>query len=628
MAETVLLDGSNYEFEIFILNFLENNEYQVVPIAKSNIKYLEVTNDLVNMGYVGKVAFTNFYNVLQKLQLFTSSVEAPYMYIYFKNLDFNATKTGSSEVFLTASLQKGQEYNVNSIDGSIYYEFEELSIARLKRTKVVYSSSSTGDILKNPDRSPVSAIKSFFENGISDSKVMDGTISTALTEIRGDENKKGIINDITQITNVTNQHTYYDIIERLYSYASFTTPTKIEGYYSPAIIQLENDNVKKKRKLVISSLLDTIRNFFDKIKNNPTDEKMKDYLLERFNIAQTGDSPYFSDNYLDKYELKRVNYEDVFENKWTTIELVCETVECVDQYQIDYDKLRAAFENMATAPFASNLPSRKEDVDASMIKEVQYSRPGIDGILAQVYGTNKVFKSFIFDNLAITFRTKGQPYRSPGKFITIKTDNVDVNSKKNKNLSEVDGHWFVISVSHVFENDVYFNDFICVKIYNPAGKLSDVPPPPKTPVGTMGAATSDGTGSSTSRGSVNSGDGFPALPTEANNTGAAGGSVSNQAFTEQLKRSDRLQYLEQNSAESLKFFDSFEFGGSAEVSRVEIMNDIALGDYNKALQTFNTIPGFAQRAFDARVNNYFTSSGGYGVLPSLEPDRNALPPLD
>ena len=85
MAETVLLDGSNYEFEIFMVNFLENKNYQIVPIAKSNIKYLEITNDLVNMGYVGKVVFTNFYNVLQKLQLFSSSSEAPYMYIYFKN---------------------------------------------------------------------------------------------------------------------------------------------------------------------------------------------------------------------------------------------------------------------------------------------------------------------------------------------------------------------------------------------------------------------------------------------------------------------------------------------------------------------------------------------------------------
>lgn len=474
MAETVLLDGSNYEFEIFIVNPLEGGEYQVVPIAKSNIKYLEVTNDLVHIGYVGKVVFTNFYSVLQKLNLFTSLHEAPYMYLYFKNLDFNATDAGSTEVFLTASLQKGQEINTNSIEGNLYYEFEELSIARLKRTKIIYLKNNL-DYLKDESAHPVNAIKRFFENGISESAIMDGTISTALTEIKGEIDLTGVFTDITQITNLNNQDTYYSMIEKLYAYASFISKVKgLDGWYSPALVQLENDTKKKKRKLVISSILDSIHDFFDKIKSSPTDKEMKNYLLERFNLSQSGDVPYFSDNYLDKYELKRVNYEDVFSNKWTTIELVCETVECNDQYQINYSDLRAAFENMTTNPFASNLPDRRGDTIQGEVKEVQYSRPGIDITLAQIYGTNKVFKSFIFDNLAITFRTKGQPYRVPGKFITIKTDNVDVNAK-DKNLSEVNGHWYVVSVKHIFENDVYFNDFVCVKLYNPSGKLSSTP---------------------------------------------------------------------------------------------------------------------------------------------------------
>lgn len=634
MAETVLLDGSNYEFEIFMVNFLENKNYQIVPIAKSNIKYLEITNDLVNMGYVGKVVFTNFYNVLQKLQLFSSSSEAPYMYIYFRNLDFNATKSGSGEIFLTASLQKGQEYNVNTIESSIYYEFEELSIARLKRTKVINTASSTGSILNSSEKSPAQVIKLFFEEGIYNSPIMDGTISTD-TLIRGTENDKGIINDITQITNITNQYTYYHVIERLYAYASFKS-AKLEGYYSPALIQLENDSKSKTRRLVISSLLDITQSFFDKIKNSPTDEKMKDYLLERFNIAQTGDSPYFSDNTLDKYELKRVNYEDVFENKWTSIELVCETVECVDQYQIEYDKLRAAFENMGTAPFASNLPKRKANGDSDdLVKEIQYSRPGIDGILAQVYGTNKVFKSFIFDNLAITFRTKGQPYRSPGKFITIKTDNVDLNSKKNQNLSEVDGHWFVVSVSHVFENDVYFNDFICVKMYNHTGEPSPAPDPPKPPTGITGS-TSDGsrgsTGNGAGAGAVNSGDGFPALPPieglpdETQNKEP----LSNLAMSEMAKRQSIAIYFGTNANEALNWLQSFELTGNSEKARTDTMGYIGLGNYDAAAKSARLLPDTSKSQLDGKVDNFYKYAGessGSARLPEKGAESPLLPPL-
>lgn len=88
MAETVLLDGSNYEFEIFLVNTNESlSNFQIVPVSKSSIKYLEITNDLVNIGYTGKVIFSNYYGILEKLQLLTSYREAPYMYIRFKNLE-------------------------------------------------------------------------------------------------------------------------------------------------------------------------------------------------------------------------------------------------------------------------------------------------------------------------------------------------------------------------------------------------------------------------------------------------------------------------------------------------------------------------------------------------------------
>jgi hypothetical protein len=500
MAETVLLDGSNYEFEIFLVNTNESSsDFQIVPVSKSSIKYLEITNDLVNIGYTGKVIFSNYYGILEKLQLLTSYREAPYMYIRFKNLDFQSTKSTYDDVYLTASLQKGQEINLNAIDGSLAYNFEELSIAKLKRTKVSFLKTPSNTYFEQqPDltdpllgpSTPADLIKGFFLNGLADADI-DGTISTTEVEIQGESNPAVI--QTTAITNITDPDSYYQIIERLYPYLSFKT--KLEGWYEPGVLNLENDAKTGKRKLVITSMFDHMQKFFELIKTNPTSKEVKNYLTERFNVAQTGDSPYFSNNYIDKYELKRVNYDDVFENKWTSIKLILEDPCNNDLSTIGYDKIRAAFENMCTKPFASNIPDRKNDVVADKIKKIQYSRPNMERSLAQVYGTNKVFKSFVFDNVAVTFRVKGQPYRRPGKFITIKTDNVDINNKKNKNIAEINGYWYIVSVSHVFENDVYFNDFICVKVYNPFENPAPAPsvPGPVTPSNTPSSNSASGT---------------------------------------------------------------------------------------------------------------------------------------
>lgn len=154
--------------------------------------------------------------------------------------------------------------------------------------------------------------------------------------------------------------------------------------------------------------------------------------------------------------------------------------ECQGVLKVNYDTLRAAFENLFTTPFASNLPKRKKDGEVGSIKNTQFSRPGIGRDVAMQYGINKVFKSFIFDNIALTFRVKGQPYRDPGKFIQI---NVDVKTLNNNNdLSEINGYWYVVAVNHIFENDTYYNDFTCVKFYSVNGSVSPITSQPYTSV--------------------------------------------------------------------------------------------------------------------------------------------------
>ena len=76
-----------------------------------------------------------------------------------------------------------------------------------------------------------------------------------------------------------------------------------------------------------------------------------------------------------------------------------------------------------------------------------------------------MLRSFIFDNSSITFKTVGSPYRKPGMFILLNEDKPDDEAK-----SAPTGYWFVISVKHIFENDIYQNEITAVKFCLPPSK--------------------------------------------------------------------------------------------------------------------------------------------------------------
>lgn len=474
MAEIVTLQNSTYEFEIFLISIKDGKSPTVLPISKSSIKYLEVDNDLVEMGYTGNITFVNFYSILEKLQVLDLSDDTPYLYVRFKNLDFDRIGAQSDEVYFMASLLKGVETSENIIDRHVSFEFEELSISKIRRTNIIdlqNIGANPGNTTQNDgllnSNTVAEVIQNYFVQGVYKANINDIVEAT----IVGRQYPGKI--DPASIINLKNSDSYFSAIDKLYPYLAFETD--ISGWYAPGILKLEN-RPGYKRILIIDSLADEIQKFFALAKTDPTNKDLALYITEKFNLSQSAETPYFSENYIDKYDLKRVDYDDVFENKWTSIELV-DDGDCQGTFKLNYDTLRTAFENIFTRPFASNLPKRKKDVETGSVKNTQFMRPGIGRDIATIYGINKVFKSFIFDNIALTFRTKGQPYRDPGKFIQITVDNVNLVSN-NADISEVNGFWYVIAVNHIFENDTYYNDYTCVKFYSNSGELSTLPTPP------------------------------------------------------------------------------------------------------------------------------------------------------
>lgn len=77
-------------------------------------------------------------------------------------------------------------------------------------------------------------------------------------------------------------------------------------------------------------------------------------------------------------------------------------------------------------------------------------------------GLAKNLYNYVFLNNFITFRVPGSTHRQAGKFIGITRD-----SSKEESLfdNKFLGIYFIVSVSHIFQDASYFNDLVCVKTY-------------------------------------------------------------------------------------------------------------------------------------------------------------------
>ena len=462
MSEKINIENSIYEFSAILIatNVAADGskETKTVPLNKSSIRYLEIEDNLANIGIVGKIIISNYYGILQKLNIYNATNESPYIFIRFKNLDFVAA--GASiipEVFVMAALGKSSETSTNIIDRHVAFEFEEKSIVTLKREYI--STPSERDALAGT--SPEEAISDIFTvfcNEILQKKEEDIKPSAA-ESIPSIIFKKG--------------DSAYDIVRKCYDHLAYEPA--YNGIYSPGLIQLENVEGKLERKLVIKSLAEDMTAFFKIIKSGGDASK---YLNDKFTVTFSDKTKFLRDNIITKYDIMRVDYEEVFEKKWSNLSKTAGDTDVTNTDFIPYTALREAFGQLFTSPYDSNLPQR----DPERIRILTYHYPGdLNSSTTTSWATNKTLRSFIYDNVAIVFKVKGQPYRVPGKFIRINTDQPTEANKTSSSSSScaktstdesveadsLNGWWYVISVQHIFENDIYFNRIVAVKIYSP-----------------------------------------------------------------------------------------------------------------------------------------------------------------
>jgi len=456
------IKNSIYKFTFSLAKIGEDSKSDVfIPIPKGMLRYLEIEDNLANLGYTGSVIFNNFYGILDKLGLGSGISDSTTLFdINIENLEFRGTNPQDNTIQAVVILQNNTDPSNNSIDKSIIYNFEEYSV-NLLRQKKSEPPNVSGKI--------VGSIYTVLEKCFIGGKVID---KNSFDELNSSSNEMSIERTILKTSS------YYDYIKILYKYLILTGKNN-----SPGILQLENyeetynnqsggSSQRVIRKFTIRPLFDKMRSLVGKLKLNDKQKDLREEVLEQFTIGGESNKPTYRENSIESVTVLRPDFKTLYEDKWVNYTGVTTLQNLTDVISLNltYDNLRTTFEQNALDGDVSNLPIRSDiKSDSTLEKVIAFDYPIVnDNNLLEQGITSMIYKSFIYDNTAVVFTTLGNPYRKPGKFILL---NGSEDNQKDV-TSSVTGYWFVIGIKHIFENDIYTNEITAVKIFIEGAKRS------------------------------------------------------------------------------------------------------------------------------------------------------------
>ena len=456
------IKNSIYKFSFSLAKIgVDTKSHVFIPIPKGMIRYLEIEDNLANIGYTGTVIFNNFYGILDKLGLGSGISDSTTLFdINIENLEFRGTNLQDNSIQTIAILQNNTDPSNNSIDKSIIYNFEEYSVNLLKQKKSEPSNVS-GKI--------VGSIYTILENCFIGGKVID---KNSFDELNSSSNEMSIERTILKTSS------YYDYIKILYKYLLLTGKNnspgilQLENYVEPYTNQSGGSSERVIRKFTIRPLFDKIRSLTGKLKLNEKKKDLREEVLEQFTIGGESDKPTYRENSIESVTVLRPDFKTLYEDKWVNYTGVTTLQNLTDVISLNltYDNLRTTFEQNALDGDVSNLPIRSDiKSDSTLEKVIAFDYPIVnDNNLLEQGITSMIYKSFIYDNTAVVFTTLGNPYRKPGRFIML---NGSVDNQEDT-TSSVTGYWFIIGVKHIFENDIYTNEITAVKIFIEGAKRS------------------------------------------------------------------------------------------------------------------------------------------------------------
>ena len=459
MSNYVTINNSTYEFNAFLAN--GNNKGSVFPIPKSIIEYFEIEDSLSFPGLRGTISISNFFGILQKLELFDISNDINVLVIDIINKDSEASGALPIKLAFEAILGEAGENSYNIVDKKLTFTFEEFNIGYLRNRYIENKDLGDGTCSDY--------IKKVILTGLGETEVKN------VFEVEADT--KDILNTNVPApagSIIKQTQSCYEVLRFLLRHCYFD-----EGI--PGLLRIHNvyENKDVKRKYKLTNLGKFISEFYAKISSGNSDIDLSKYLLETFIAGDADSSATFGSNFIDKYDIIRPNLKDVLAKKWVDYNIAPQScsvdgVISTDAYPYEYAK--NLFESQVLGDtYASNLPDRSISTPTSNLNVSSVPPTGGENesnvnarvtVIPEIAEWKDaikamVLKSFIYDNTAISFKVPGNLYREAGYFIRVK---VEQNQEVKDKTQDMNGYYFVISIKHIFSGENYQNEIIAVKL--------------------------------------------------------------------------------------------------------------------------------------------------------------------
>ena len=462
----VTINNSTYEFNAY-LGSSRKCETSLLPITKGSIEYLEIEDSLSYPGLKGVISISNFDAILQKLNIFDITAGLNVIGFEITNKDFLAFSSRPQKLTFQAVLSEAAESSANMVDKKLLFNFEE-DIVSVLRNKFF-------PVADNTDRTASGYIKQI--------------ITTCLNEKEED-----IIGNFEDTQDYApggsiyfNNNNGYETLRRVYRHAYYTP-------FYPSLLTIKSvckDN-DYKRKFTLINLATFIGEFFTKLKAAESESSvdLSDYVTDSFYMGGTAANKTFASNFVDKYDVIKPDYKNVLSKKWVNYRINYRENDEEKSEKVSYKSLRAIFATAVLGlTYEPNLPDKSPNEIARIDLLGQPSEDsGVGESVPLAFEQNTVaifpeikewrgsiismvLKSFIFDNVGITFRVKGNLYREAGKFIRVIASNENTDK-----TDDINGYYFVTSVKHIFKGEGYENEIYAVKFYlnkNTSFTLSD-----------------------------------------------------------------------------------------------------------------------------------------------------------
>lgn len=449
------LQGTTLDSDINIISVTGSGNDRVAdpfPLDISSLRYLEITDSLVDMGLTGVIAYTDYFEILEKIGITKLADKTMYLSVDITDArlhDIVNNKVDSNISFISL-LETHADLSSNIANKSSVYNFEEVIPALLKKT-------SAYDILKGDSINSGAApeLISVVLKAWATANSIDDFIDTE-NFLRPNSNNMNISN-IWHI-----EDSVYDVMVKLYN--SFVYGG-IDNNPLPPLLKFRNKPTTNKRALTLTPIIsDKDRQFIYAYYNNEKGA-YKDIYQEEFIIADEdisdGNSTLY--NKVEQYNLIKPDHKILRQNVWGKYSFISSSTanEPADLTSMkhdfdDHNKYVEKFNTILGAP--SNIPHIELTEQKIFIQLFEGSDPDSD---ATVKGRilNKVLKSFILLNETIVLNVEGRLYRKAGKFITIKSDGV---LSDDDRLSKL---WYIIKVKHIFNNGNYTNEITAVRMF-------------------------------------------------------------------------------------------------------------------------------------------------------------------